>query len=205
MRHKDPERMKRISAFISDFYIRNDRTPSTTEIAKEIGICRASAQNYLVAMDRENMLEYKDGKLRLPMMKKIHPDRVEAPLVGTIPCGELSYEVEDVECITMLPTAIFGDGPFYILRASGDSMADEGIDDGDLVVIRRNSEPKKGDIVVALDENNQNTLKKYGGIDPENKKAILRYCNQAVYGDKTILVRQLVSQGTVSHIIKAKS
>ena len=90
MRHKDPELMKKISAFVSDFYIRNDRTPSTTEIAKAVGICRASAQNYLVAMDKEKILEYKDGKLKVPVMRKMHPDRSEAPLVGSIPCGELS-------------------------------------------------------------------------------------------------------------------
>ena len=204
MRHKDPELMKRISEYISDFYIKYGRTPSTTEIAKEMGICRASAQNYLVAMDKEKMLEYKGGHLRIPMMGKIHHDRSEAPLVGSIPCGPLNYEEENVECITSLPTAIFGDGPFYILRASGDSMEDEGIEDGDLVVIRRNEEPQKGDLVVALDGENQNTLKKYSGIDPVNHKAVLAYCNQAVYGDKTILVDELISQGTVSHVIKSK-
>lgn len=204
MRHKDPELMKRISDFISDFYIRNDRTPSTTEIAKEMDICRSSAQNYLVAMDKEKMIEYKGGQLRIPMMGKTRHDRSEAPLVGSIPCGPLSYEEENVECITSLPTAIFGEGPFYILRASGDSMEDEGIEDGDLVVIRRETQPKKGDLVVALDGQNQNTLKKYSGIDRESHKAVLSYCNKAVYGDKTILVDELVSQGTVSHVIKAK-
>ncbi len=204
MRHKDPELMQRISAFISDFYVRNDRTPSTTEIANEVGICRASAQNYLVAMDKEKMLEYKNGRLRIPMMAKMHPGRSEAPLVGSIPCGELSFEEESVECITSLPTAIFGEGPFYILRASGDSMADEGIDDGDLVVIRRNTVPQIGDLIVALDGTSQNTLKKYGGISDRDNKAILQYCNRAVYGDKAILVDELVSQGTVSHVIKAK-
>ena len=204
MRHKDPELMQRISAFISDFYVRNDRTPSTTEIAKAVGVCRASAQNYLVAMDKEKMLEYKNGKLRIPMMAKMHPDRAEAPLIGSIPCGDLSYEEESIECITSLPTAIFGDGPFYILRASGDSMEDEGIDDGDLVVIRRNTVPQIGDLVIALDGSNQNTLKKYGGINDRDNKAILLYCNKAVYGDKSILVDELVSQGTVSHVIKAK-
>jgi len=204
MRHKDPELKKRISDYISNFYIKYDRTPSTTEIAKEMSICRASAQNYLVAMGKEKMLEYKGGHLLIPMMGKIHHDRSEAPLVGSIPCGPLSYEEENVECITSLPTAIFGDGPFYILRASGDSMEDEGIEDGDLVVIRRETAPKKGDLVVALDGENQNTLKKFSGIDREIHKAVLSYCNKAVYGDKTILVDELVSQGTVSHVIKAK-
>ena len=204
MRHKDPALMKKISEYIRDFYIRNDRTPSTTEIAKEAGICRASAQNYLVAKKKKKMLSYKDGAIRIPVMEKIYPKRTEAPLIGSIPCGPLSYEEESVECVTALPTAIFGEGPFYILRASGDSMEDEGIDDGDLIVVRRCAEAQVGDLVVALDGENQSTLKKFCGIDPENRKAVLAYCNRAVYGDKVLLVDELVSQGTVSHVIKAK-
>lgn len=42
-------------------------------------------------------------------------------------------------------------------------MEDEGIEDGDLVVIRQEPDPKEGDLVIALDEENRNTLKKYGG------------------------------------------
>ena len=81
-------------------------------------------------------------------------------------------------------------------------MEDEGIEDGDLVVIRQEPDPKEGDLVIALDEENRNTLKKYGGKDRKTRKVILEYCNKAVYGDKKILVKHLVCQGVVSHIIK---
>ena len=137
-------------------------------------------------------------------MKKMITDREQAPLVGSVPCGELTYEEENVECVTTLPTAIFGNGPFYILHATGDSMEDEGIEEGDLVVIRQTSEAYKGDLVIALDEDRRNTLKKYDGIDPENGKAVLKYCNRAVYGDRKILVDVLECQGIVSHVIKPK-
>ena len=83
-------------------------------------------------------------------------------------------------------------------------MEDEGIEDGDLVVIRQDPDPKEGDLVIALDEENRNTLKKYGGKDLKTRKIILEYCNKAVYGDKKILVKQLVCQGVVSHIIKKR-
>ena len=137
-------------------------------------------------------------------MKKLLTDRAQAPMVGTVPCGELTYEEENVECVTTLPTAIFGNGPFYILHASGDSMEDEGIEEGDLVVIRQSSKASKGDLVVAMDEEGRNTLKKYAGRDPENGKAVLAYCNQSVYGDRKILVDELICQGVVSHVIKPK-
>lgn len=204
MQHKDPDLMKKINLYISEFYMDHDRTPSTTEIANTFGISRSSAQRYLVAMNEKGMLSYAGGKLTIDKMEKLRTDRQQAPLVGSVPCGELTYEEENVECITTLPMAIFGAGPFYILHASGNSMEDEGIEDGDLVVIRQDPDPKKGDLVIALDEENRNTLKKYGGRDRKTKKAILQYCNKAVYGDKQILVKDLVCQGIVSHVIKKK-
>ena len=56
MQHKDPDLMKRIHTYISDFYLRRDRTPSTTEIARRFEISRSSAQRYLVAMHENGML-----------------------------------------------------------------------------------------------------------------------------------------------------
>ncbi len=205
MQHKDPDLMKRINTYIGEFYLNHDRTPSTTEIAKAFGISRSSAQRYLVAMNEKGMLSYQGGRLSIDKMNKLRTDRQQAPLVGSIPCGELTYEEENVECVTTLPMAIFGTGPFYILYASGDSMEDEGIENDDLVVIRQEAAaPKKGDLVIALNEEGQSTLKKYGGRDRKTGKAILEYCNKAVYGNKRILVKDLVCQGIVSHVIKQK-
>jgi len=59
------------------------------------------------------------------------------------------------------------------------------------------------DIVVALDENGENTLKVYGGIDKRTKKVILKYANEAVYPGKRILVNELTVQGVAKHVIKA--
>ena len=150
------------------------------------------------------MLSYIGGILQVEHMDKIRTKRTKAPLVGSVPCGELTYEEENVECVMTLPTEIFGAGPFYLLHASGDSMKDEGIDDGDILVIRQESEPKKGDLIIALDNENRNTLKKYGGRDRDSGDIILNYCNSSVYGDKKILVRELSCQGVVSHVIKKK-
>lgn len=204
MRHKDPELMKQINTFIGEFYAQHDRTPSTTEIAREFGIARSTSQNYLMAMNERGMLSYSDGVLKVEHMDKIRTRRTKAALVGSVPCGELTYEEENVECVMTLPTEIFGAGPFYLLHASGDSMEDEGIEDGDLVVVRMESDPKKGDLVIAMDAENRNTLKKYGGVNRKNHKAMLLYCNQKEYGDKVIYVDRLVCQGVVSHVIKKK-
>ena len=184
MRHKDPELMK--------------------EIARRFGIARSTSQDYLVEMNRRGMLSYAGGVLQVGQMDKIRNRRARVPLVGSVPCGELSFEEENVECVTSLPTEIFGDGQLYMLHASGDSMEDEGIEDGDLVVVRMDAEPRKGDLVIALDADRRNTLKKYGGTDKTERRAMLLYCNRRVYGDKVIYVDQLECQGVVSHVIKKK-
>lgn len=82
-------------------------------------------------------------------------------------------------------------------------MVDAGIEAGDTLVIRKNVEPKPGDIVVALDEkNNENTRKLYAGIDKESNKVVLEYMNQEVYPNKKILISTLICQGVLSHVIK---
>ena len=86
--------------------------------------------------------------------------------VGEINCGEPALEEANLLYRTSLPTAVFGKGPFYILKAKGDSMVDAGIEAGDTLVIRKNAEPKLGDIVVAMHWQHyfNHVVKKYSGI-----------------------------------------
>ena len=203
MRHKDPELMNRIQQYISEYYLENaGATPSITQIANAMDVVRSTAYNYLVAMDKQGMLEYRNGEISISNMDKIMVGSAKADAVGDINCGEPALEEANLLYRTALPTAIFGKGPFYILYAKGDSMEDAGVEDGDLLVILKDAVPKVGDIVVALDGDNQNTLKRYGGIDQTSHKAILEYMNQDVYPDKKILVDQLSCQGILSHVIK---
>ena len=116
----------------------------------------------------------------------------------------------------LLPPLGFDDGtpPCYlnhnthqpfcgIYNAKGDSMADAGIDEDDLLVIERNCPALEGDIVVALDEDNQNTLKRYAGYDEDSGYYILEYENKARYPGKTIKVRSFQVQGVARHVIKS--
>ena len=206
MRHKDPELMQRISDYIGDYYRRHHSMPTTREIAASMGISPASGFNYLVAMDRKGMISYQDGIITadLPKINKTQTGYISVPLVGSIRCGDPETEEEEVEMYVSLPEAIFGKGECYLLRAEGDSMEDAGIHSGDLVLIRKQADCEIGDIVVALDENRENTLKIYGGIDPDSKKVMLKYANETVYPNKIILVQKLVVQGVAKHVIQAR-
>lgn len=76
------------------------------------------------------------------------------------------------------------------------------ISEGNLVVILKQPTAEVGDIVVALDDQNQNTLKRFGGFD-DNHRVILEYMNEDVYPGKTILVKELMVQGIAKHVIKS--
>ena len=154
-------------------------------------------------MNEKGILSYDGQTIETPHTDKCTTGYFSAPIVGSVRCGDPESEEENVEEYVSLPTSIFGTGEFYILRAVGDSMVDVGINENDLVLIKKQETADIGNIVVALDENNENTLKTYAGIDEESQCAILRYENKKAYPDKTIKVKKLVVQGVAKHIIKA--
>lgn len=205
MKRMSIETMENIISYVDQYFCDKHTTPSVNEIALGVRIPKTTAFRYLVEMDDRGMIEY-DGKsrtIRTPMINKFAPDSAPCPLVGSIPCGTAEEKEENIREYISLPVSLFGNGQFYILRASGDSMVDAGIEDGDNVVIRTDCDAKVGDIVVALTGDNENTLKVYGGIDEETEEALLLYRNQAVYPDAEIRVKQLVVQGVAKHVIKA--
>lgn len=203
MRRKDPALMERINDFIGSFYREEHETPSLREIAEGVGIAKTTAHSYLVEMNEKKMLIYNGHSISNKAIERCKTGYFSAPVVGSIHCGDPETEEQYVEEYVSLPQSIFGKGQMYVLKAVGDSMEDAGISEGDYVVISRKQECSEGDIVVALDGDGQNTLKRFGGIDEKSGCAILEYENREVYGDKVILVKELVIQGVASHVIKA--
>lgn len=203
MRSKNPELMKEICTYVSDYYRIRRSSPSVSDIAKAVGIAKTTAYRYLVDMNERGMISYDGHTIETPQIDKCVSGYFSAPIVGSIHCGDPEAEEEHVEEYVSLPESIFGKGQFYILRASGDSMVDAGIEDGDLVVIKKQDTASVGDIVVALDEDSKNTLKTFDGIDEESGYAILKYENHRKYRNKVIRVRELVVQGVAKHVIKA--
>ena len=203
MRSKNPELMKEISTYVSDYYRQRRSSPSVSEIAKAVGIAKTTAYRYLVDMNERGMISYDGHTIETPQINRCTSGYFYAPIVGSICCGDPEAEEEFVEEYVSLPESIFGNGEFYLLRAAGDSMVDAGIEEGDLIVIRKQDSASVGDIVVALDEDGQNTLKTFNGIDDESGYALLKYENKSRYPDKVIRVRELVVQGVAKHVIKA--
>lgn len=198
MRSKNPELMRKIKAFAEDYYEKYGKTPSNRIIADAMGIGRSTAYYYLVEMEKRNMISYTDGFISSDRIDKFTQPVNHAALVGSIPCGEPDEREEMVEEYIPLPVSIFGNGDFYVLRASGDSMIDAGIESGDLVIIRKQEAADVGDIVVALTDEHQNTLKRLE-YDADRECFYLHPENSS-YDD--IYVESLQIQGVASHVIK---
>lgn len=198
MRTKSIELMKQICKFAENFILDNNRSPSTTEIADEFRIARGTAYRYLVDMNERKLIEYDGHSIQTEVTLKYKSKRSQAAIVGSIPCGSPQYEEEHIEAYVSLPESIFGSGEFYILRASGNSMIEAGIDDGDLVVIKKQKTANEGDIVVALVDG-QNTLKRYY-IDRRKRRVRLHPENSEM---KDLYVNECEIQGVAQHVIKA--
>jgi repressor LexA len=101
-------------------------------------------------------------------------DTLEIPLHGRIAAGTPIEALQGTECFPV-PAALLGPGEHYALEVSGDSMVDEGILDGDFALIRKVDTASDGEIVVALVNNEEATLKTFRHegnmirLDPANR------------------------------------
>ena len=202
MRSKSPELMGAIKEFVNKYYREHHTAPSTQTIGAVVGVTRNTVYRYLVEMNERGMLQYDKAIKSTEQIIKCKTGYFSAPVVGSIRCGDPESEEALVEEYVSLPESIFGKGQFYLLRAKGDSMIDAGIEEDDLIVIQIQHEADEGDIVVALDPDGQNTLKRYGGYDEESGFYILEYMNEKRYPGKVEKVRSFVVQGVARHVIK---
>lgn len=171
MRSKDESLMENIVYEADEFFSRYGRAPSTRELARETGVSHNTVARYLRDMAARGMLAYDGGTITTERIAKSSSESVNVPVLGSISCGAPLTEEGNVQAYVRLPTALIGRGEFFFVRANGYSMTGAGIDDGDLVLVRKTVEAKDGDVVVALVDG-ENTLKRIF-FDGENRRVIL--------------------------------
>jgi repressor LexA len=120
---------------------------------------------------------------------------VELPLVGTIAAGQPIEAIEHKEALSV-PLELLPHLNCYVLQVRGESMEDDGILDGDYVIVERNFYPKNGDVVVALLNNEAATLKRY---HREKSRIRLQPANKTM---KPIYAKNPVIQGIVRAVLR---
>lgn len=149
---------------IYDFLVKNEASyshpPSLEEVCLALGMqSRGSLHKHIHALIDAGLVEPVNRKQRgIRLTKRDMETGNELPLSGYIAAGSPLEAIENPEPITV-PDQLLGRGPCYVLRVKGDSMVDDGILDGDWVVIEKREYAQNGEIVVALIDGREATLK----------------------------------------------
>ena len=198
---KTAEKSKIIINYVNEYYDKYYRSPSLRDIEAAVGIPRATVGLYLNNLKAEGVIDY-DGKretIITDYIKSVAQKTTEKlNIVGKIACGNPVTEEETRIGTIDFPIALLGSGEFFVLQAYGDSMINAGIEENDLVIVRRQSSADYGKIVVAIDENSENTLKRFM-YDKKKKRPYLHPENDK-YDD--IYQNEIKIQGVAVKVIK---
>ncbi len=193
------ELLQKIKAYAEEYYFSYSVSPTVREIADALGVGKSTVQRYLQRLNDSGEIEY-NGKrsIRTENTDKMDSSSVSVGVYGSVSCGQLKFAQEEITEYVKLPTSLVGNGDFFILRADGDSMINAGIDNGDLVIIRKQSTARDGQIVVALYED-EATLKRFYK-DYNNRCFVLHPENEAY--DDIVVEGDLYIQGVAVKVLK---
>ena len=162
MRYKNSEKMKQIEDYINAQYFEHNNIPTVQQISDNVGLSASTVQGYLYEMQEKGILVLTGGwkSVRTRRMLKDGTGNIKVAVLGRIACGEPLFAEENIESFVTLSKDLLGSGEFFALWARGNSMINAGINDGDLVIVRRQEDAENGQIVVALCDNENATLKR---------------------------------------------
>ena len=160
-------RQKQILSFLKQYIDKYGYSPTLGEIAEALGVSSlATVHEHLQALATKGVIKRFEGAVRgiEVLDQKISGalQGIELPILGFIAAGQpiMTYTDPDAS-IKVSPSMLSGKKRSYVLQVKGESMIEEGILDGDYVIIEEQNTAKDGDIVVALLENGLATLKRF--------------------------------------------
>jgi repressor LexA len=161
------KRQKQVYDFISDFVASNGYSPSFEEIGGGLGLSSlATVHKHISNLEKKGLLKRDYNRSRsidvIPpkggMKKTMAPPSLTLPLMGRIAAGRPIEAVENPETLSLSDFA--GSKDVYVLRVMGESMQDEHIVEGDYVIVESTKTARDGEIVVALVDGSDATLKR---------------------------------------------
>jgi len=191
------KRQKQVLDFITSFQDKKGIAPSLEEIKKHLRLSSVSTAHFHVKKLRDKGFLIKEENRPRAISAKITTLTIDVPLVGVIAAGQPIEAIETIrETIALQENEINTSFKHYALRVEGDSMIDEGIFDGDVVVIREQQTADNGQTVVAIIDDNEATLKK---IYREKNRFRLQPANQTML---PIYRKEVEIRGIVEKIIR---
>ncbi|PWA13286.1 repressor LexA [Pueribacillus theae] len=184
-------RQQAILDFIKEEVNTKGYPPSVREIGEAVGLASSSTvHGHLARLEKKGLIrrdptkpraiEIIDRRDKLPKVESIN-----VPIIGKVTAGQPITAVENVEDFFPLPKHFSSHDPMFILVVDGESMIEAGIYDKDYVIVKQQATADNGDIVVAMTEENEATVKRFFKeknfirLQPENsamKPIILKNC-----------------------------
>lgn len=167
------KKQKEVYDFINKYIDESGIAPTIDEIRKKLKLKAISTvHEHIASLKEKGYLSKSDNSPRSITPQKEIKSVIELPIIGRIAAGQPIEAIENIEdTISIINPNIKSAKDHYALRVVGNSMIDEGIFDGDIVVIKKQSVAENGQTVVAIIDDNQATLKK---IYREDKKIRLQ-------------------------------
>jgi repressor LexA len=155
-------RQREILDFIESYRAKHRMSPTLEEIAQQLGVNKVTIFGHVSELERKGVLTRAGRGISRSL--RITTEREDVanttiPLLGTIAAGlpiEAVEEAEQLDLVEMFPNQ----DDVYALRVGGDSMIEDAICDGDVVIVARNRTARDGDIVVAVLPGEVATLKR---------------------------------------------
>lgn len=200
MRKDISPRQKQVLAYIEDHIAERGYPPTVREIGKGVNLSSSSTVHaHLKALEDAGLIKREAILTRaikpISSDATIHANITEVPVLGRIAAGQPILATEDVEEMFPLPYDFLAGGEGFMLRVKGDSMVEDGIRDGDLVIVRKQETADNGDVIVAMIEN-EATVKRFF---KENGRIRLQPANSAM---EPIYTYNVVILGKVVGLIR---
>lgn len=175
-------RQNEILTFIKKYTVKNNYPPSIREISKGVNL-KSPATTHVHVKNliekgylKRNTNNHKLLELLIPNeFEQTSTTTIKVPLLGNVAAGNPIEAIENPEEYISLPTELVPrNSEVFTLKVKGESMINVGILDKDIVIIERSNTAKNGDIIVAMNEDNEVTLKtfykeeNYIRLQPEN-------------------------------------
>ena len=155
------KKQKKIFDFVKEYHNKHDYAPSLNDIKRKFKLASVSTAHYYIKKLKEAGQLNKERNQPRSVVLRERESMVKIPFLGIIAAGEPIEVIENRETIAIPKSRIPKSGEVYALRVQGDSMIDEGVNDGDTILINKQNTAENGDKVVALLNGNEATLKTF--------------------------------------------
>jgi repressor LexA len=177
------EKQERVYEFIKDKIMNRGYGPTVREIGSAFGISSPNGvMCHLKALEKKGLItreSYMSRAIQLTDQPQLK--RTSLPLAGQVAAGTPTLAIEDLERVDF--ASLFEEEETFCLKVKGDSMIEDHIAEGDYVVVRQTNRARDGDIVVALVDDDEATLKRFFRekdrirLQPANKRMKPIYSN----------------------------